>query len=415
MFIMKIFNTLKLVLATALVFFAQVFLFPLPKARAYSNPAAVPLGTVVNFAALAKTSITSPTGPTVLNNGDLGIASPGTCTDFPTPCSAPNANGTINNGAIQFQNTAATTGQTDATAAVTNIGLRAADTTLAGGLLGGQTLTQGVYEVPAAVTSNLIGDLTLNGDANSVFIFHLTSTLVTSTGSRVLLTGGAQACNVFWKVDSSATFNGTTNFVGTVLASDSVTFPGGAATLNGRVIAQTAAITFNNTTVNNSQCAAVNNNNSSSSSNNSAGNTASAPAPCVASPINTVPLIIESKRVSPTSIYLAWGPFAGFNQFNVQYGFTNGGWLYNTNVTGFSTTINDLPSDQPIWVQVAARDNCSIGAFGEARLVGGPKLPNTGNAPQTNTMPWVAPAGMIVGTALIGLLLQRRFRFFSVN
>ncbi|MDO8486999.1 MAG: hypothetical protein Q7S45_01775 [Candidatus Curtissbacteria bacterium] len=121
---------MKPILVSLFIILMGFVFMPLPKAYAYSNPAAVPLGTVSNFAALAKTSITSPTGPTVLNNGDLGIDSPGTCTDFATPCSAPNANGTINSGAIQFQNAVALQGQTDATAAITNIGLRVADDTL---------------------------------------------------------------------------------------------------------------------------------------------------------------------------------------------------------------------------------------------------------------------------------------------
>lgn len=416
---MKIFKKTKFILMLLLIALGQFTFIPVPKAYAYSNPASVPLLTVSNFAALAHTSITSPTGPTILNNGDLGVDSSGTCTDFPSPCSPPNANGSINNGAIQFQNGVALQGQTDATAAVTNIGSRTADQTLLP-QLGGQTLNQGVYDVPAAAT-NLTGDLTLNGDASSVFIFHLTSTLITDTASRVLLTGGAQACNVFWKVDAGATFNGTTTMVGTVLASSSITFPGGGATLNGRAIAQTAAITFNNTTVNNSSCAASSN----SSSNSSAGTGgSSAPVcPAIASSVIT-PIIIESTRISPTSISLNWGPFSGVNTFTVRYGLTNGNWLYNTNVTGFSTTLNDLPANQPIWVEVAANNGCSIGSFGEAKLVGqsgaistnvlGVSLPNAGYAPK-NSFPWQIPAGISVGISGLFVLFQRRHKLLSKN
>ena len=240
-------------IALLLIVLMQFILMPLPKVHAYSNPTTVPLLTVKNFAALAASTVTSPTGPTVLNNGDLGTN--GVCTNFIAPCTGP-INGTINNGTIQLANTAATTGQTDATAAVTNANGRVADTTIAGGLLNGLTLTQGVYDVPFAVT-NLTGDLTLNGDANSVFIFRAASSLITAGTSRVLLTGGAQACNVFWTVGSQATFDGTTQFVGTVFAQSSIDFTAGGATLNGRAIAQTAAITFRNTTVNNSVCAAT--------------------------------------------------------------------------------------------------------------------------------------------------------------
>ncbi|GEM_PF-3511324 len=245
---------MKKFIALLLLVLMQFIFIPVPKAHAYSNPATVPLLTATNFAALAATAVSSPLLGTVLNNGDLGINAG--CTDFPAPCTTPGTKGTVIGGVIHNEDGVATTGQTDASAAVTNIGGRTADTTLLA-QLGGQSLTQGVYEVPAAAT-NLTGDLTLNGDANSVFIFHLTSTLITDSGSRVVLGAGVQPCNVFWKVDSSATFNGTTKFVGTVLAHTSVTFPGGGATLNGRVIAQTGAITFNNTTINKSSCSADN-------------------------------------------------------------------------------------------------------------------------------------------------------------
>ena len=253
--------------------------------------------------------------------------------------------------------------------------------------LGGQTLTQGVYEVPAD-TTNLTGDLTLTGDADFVFIFHMTSTLITDNGSRVLLTGGVQPCNVFWKVDSSATFNGTTSFVGTVIASASITFPAGGATLDGRAIAQTAAITFNNTTVNNSTCIVptatptsatptptstptptgtitptatptpTSTSNSTSSTNSI--DTSIPYCPPISDQVVT-PMILQSKRIDSDSIFLNWGPYSGTDTFNIQYGPTNGNWLYNTDVTGFSFTLNDLPLNQPIWAKVAARNDCQIG------------------------------------------------------
>ncbi len=107
------------------------------------------------------------------------------------------------------------------------------------------------------------------------------------------------------------------------------------------------------------------------------------------------PIIVDLRRISSTSIFLSWGPYSGVNMFNVQYGPTNGNWLYNTDVTGFSTTINDLPANTPIWFRVGARSDCTIGIYGKAKFVGGPKLPNTGFAPQS-TFPWyVIPAKIL--------------------
>jgi len=51
----------------------QIVFLPVQTVHAYSNPASVPLGTVGNFGALAKTLISSPLSGTVINNGDLGI------------------------------------------------------------------------------------------------------------------------------------------------------------------------------------------------------------------------------------------------------------------------------------------------------------------------------------------------------
>lgn len=261
-FVTKIFPVI-----IALLFAIAPFLVPFlnsPQAHAYSNPAAVSLLTVSNFAALAKSAITNPVAGTVLNNGDMGLDSPATCTGFPSPCTGVTTNGTINNGVIQYQNAVALQGQTDATAVVTNLNGRTADQTIAGGLLDGLTLSSGVYDVPFA-TTNLTGDITLNGDANSIFIFRAASSLITASTARVLFTGGAQACNVYWTVGSQATFDGATQFSGTVFAGTSIDFTAGGATLNGRAIAQTAAITFRNTTVNNSSCASTSSSSSSSS------------------------------------------------------------------------------------------------------------------------------------------------------
>jgi hypothetical protein len=65
--------------------------------------------------------------------------------------------------------------------------------------LGGQPLTAAVYRFPAATTPNLIETLTLDGegDPNAVWVFQANFSLVTAAGSQALLTGAAQACNVF--------------------------------------------------------------------------------------------------------------------------------------------------------------------------------------------------------------------------
>jgi hypothetical protein len=107
--------------------------------------------------------------------------------------------------------------------------------------LGGQTLTPGTYCQTTAPT--LTGILTLSG--NGVFIFQIGSTLVTAPGATVAFINGAQPCNVFWQVSSSATLDTTTTFIGTIMALTSITMNSGA-TIQGRALARNGAVTLIN-------------------------------------------------------------------------------------------------------------------------------------------------------------------------
>ena len=76
----------------------------------------------------------------------------------------------------------------------------------------------------------------------------MASTLTTTSGRQVILSGGAKSTNVFWQVGSSATLGSTSAFQGTVMADQAVTMSTGA-TLNGRVLARVAAITLDSNTI----------------------------------------------------------------------------------------------------------------------------------------------------------------------
>ena len=70
--------------------------------------------------------------------------------------------------------------------------------------LAGQTLVGGVYTGGALA---LNGTVTLDGEnvPDTVWIFQAASTLITGSDSSVALVNGANPCNVFWQVGSSAT------------------------------------------------------------------------------------------------------------------------------------------------------------------------------------------------------------------
>lgn len=87
-----------------------------------------------------------------------------------------------------------------------------------------------------------------------MFILQAGSTLGTAAGSQVNLTGGAQACNVFWQVGSSATLGASSTLAGTILASTSISI-GDGVTINGRALARDGAVTLVNDTITTPQCA----------------------------------------------------------------------------------------------------------------------------------------------------------------
>lgn len=215
--------------------------------------ATVNLGTASSFAVLGGTAVTNV--PTSVIKGDAGLSPAAgsnyagltqaqvTGTIFAVDTTGPG--GSVANPGLL------TTAKNDLTAAYIDASGRTPATVLTGSdnQLGGQTLIPGVYSFSHATTANLTAasPLTLSGDG--VFILQASSDLVTASASSVVLTNGAQACNVFWTAPSSASSLGSNStFVGTIMALTSINLDTGA-TLNGRVLAQNAAVTLHSNTI----------------------------------------------------------------------------------------------------------------------------------------------------------------------
>jgi len=198
------------------------------------------LGAAGSFAVLGASTVTC-TGASAIT-GDVGVWPGSAITGFP-PCTL--------TGRLQAGNGVAKQAHNDATTAYNALAGATcpAANNLTGKNLGGLTLKPGVYCFSSS--AQLTGVLTLSGAG--VYIFQIGSTITTASTSSVVVASGAVCGNVFWQVGSSATLGTGTAFAGNILALASITMNTGA-TLNGRAIALTGAVTMDTNTV--SACAA---------------------------------------------------------------------------------------------------------------------------------------------------------------
>jgi hypothetical protein len=214
---------------------AVVLLFPHQDATA--GQATVNLRSAGSFAILAGTTITSSGGGTI--NGDVGVWTGSTFVD----------GGAIVNGGIYLGVPIAARAQGDLTTAFNDAAGRTLDVISQAPELEGLTLAPGLYKSTTgfSITSKAL-TLNANGNPNAVWIFQMASDLIVENGQQVILAGGAQACNIFWQVGSSATLKTTSVFKGNILAYASITVDAGA-TLDGSALAQTGMVTYNGTTL----------------------------------------------------------------------------------------------------------------------------------------------------------------------
>jgi uncharacterized repeat protein (TIGR01451 family) len=212
------------------------------QANTFSAAAAPTVGTEQGFAVLGGSTVTN-TGPSEIT-GNLGV-SPGTAiTGFPPGLVI---------GETHSADAVALQAQADTTILYLDLASQPCTANVTGQDLGGRTLAPGVYCATSGL--QLTGALTLNagGDPNAVWVFKAGSTLITASNSSVLLTGGANPCNVYWQVGSSATLGTTTSFVGNIVALTSIALTTGA-TLSGRALARNGAVTLDSNTINAPVC-----------------------------------------------------------------------------------------------------------------------------------------------------------------
>jgi hypothetical protein len=213
-------------------------------APAWAQAVAPPLDTVNNFAVLAGTPHVSNIGPTVIT-GDVGIHPGLAVIGFPPG---------VVIGSIEAGGPVALQAKQDLVEAYDALD-QGCDITYPGAFdLVGLTLAPGVYCSESSLF--LSGTLTLDAqfDPNAVWIFKTGSTLITASSSTVRMINGGQQCNVFWRVNSSATLGTASTFIGNILALTSITLTTGTK-VSGRVLARNGAVTMDSNTVAITGCA----------------------------------------------------------------------------------------------------------------------------------------------------------------
>ena len=110
-------------------------------------------------------------------------------------------------------------------------------TNLGAGNIGGMTLAPGLYKWTSNV--GISKDVTLAGASNQVWIFQIAGSLTQASATNVILSGGAQAKNIFWQTAGGVIIGTTAHSEGTILTKTNIAMNTGAST-NGRLLAQTA-------------------------------------------------------------------------------------------------------------------------------------------------------------------------------
>lgn len=246
-----------------LAIISSISLGALPLQALAAGPAPIDLLSAANFVILSQTGITNTGSHATSITGNIG-SSPITAAAMNTvfcseisgtiygvdsayvgsgtqTCFAGNpplSNKTLIDNAVADMGTAYTdaAGRTLPTA-----------TELGAGNIGGMTLAPGLYKWSTDVT--IPTNVTLSGNSNDVWIFQIAGNLnIASAGSvpagiKVILSGGAQAANVFWQVGgvTGATLGTYSTFNGTILTAKQVIVQTGAV-LNGRALAQTQVV-----------------------------------------------------------------------------------------------------------------------------------------------------------------------------
>jgi formylmethanofuran dehydrogenase subunit C len=190
------------------------------------------LGTAADFSlfttsgAVTNTGLSQITGNVGSNNGPV--------TGFG------NVNGTMHSG-----NGATAQCAADLLIAYNQLDVAVTTNSPAPSLGSGQTLMAGVHSISGNTTINGILTLDAQNVSDAVFIFRVQGTLSSGAATKVKLINGAEACNVFWKVEGAVNMASGTYMCGTIIANNAAIDMTIGDTLEGRALSTAGAVTLN--------------------------------------------------------------------------------------------------------------------------------------------------------------------------
>lgn len=213
----------------------------------------ITLGATEPYGVLSNTGVTLGGGPNSTTglrvDGDVGIFPAGACIG----CDTSTVSGVIEIGTTAAQDaiTALEAAYDEATNLATSVctlidsGVLTTNPSAACGGGADGVFSPGLYWSGSSIAIPAGGTITLDGgnDNDAVFIFQSESTINTIGGdTHMILQNGAQAKNVFWVAQSSATIGGTdSDFAGTILALIGITVNTGTD-MDGRALARGAEV-----------------------------------------------------------------------------------------------------------------------------------------------------------------------------
>jgi hypothetical protein len=224
-----------------------------------NNNDLVHLGMAGDFTILTKTGVTNVPRSTITGNVGTSPIAQAAITGFGLTlhtsgqfATSPQVNGNIyaaNDASPTPSNL--TTAVLDMQAAFTDAAGRSsspANLNLGAGIIGGRTFAPGVYKWTSALL--IPAEIFLDGDDDDVWIFQVAETLTMSSGVQMTLLQKSgsfpQAKNIFWQVSGAVTLGTTSHFEGILLGATSIAVQTGAS-VNGRLLAQTAVTLQMNT------------------------------------------------------------------------------------------------------------------------------------------------------------------------